>query len=212
MLELNPALPGTPEEFIANNINLARSIAWKYANKTEGTSLVPDDLHSIAAEGLIKAYKRYDPSFHGREGQPINFGSYATHMIHGEILRSFRDIGHTMRCRRGERHSPVDSTDREIHGETEMIVRDTIPGAPVNYERDAIVRDFFSKLSPRLQQIFKLRQFDLSQTEIARVVGVTQVSISRMEIYMMELATLYGMGEEFEDRYNRKARKKREIA
>lgn len=61
----NPHLPGTPDEFIEQNLGLARTVAWgffKKARNNENIRFDKDDFMSIAYIGLIKAYQKFGVS------------------------------------------------------------------------------------------------------------------------------------------------------
>lgn len=62
---------------------LVYSIVSKYYKNSSNISL--DDLKQVGMMGLVLAAQRYDPSKNTR------FSTFATHTIHGEIMRYFRD-------------------------------------------------------------------------------------------------------------------------
>src|SRR5436190_4200229 len=66
---------------VAAHAGLARSLARRFANR--GESL--DDLVQVAMLGLLKAVDRFDPD------RGVQFSTYATSTISGEIKRHFRD-------------------------------------------------------------------------------------------------------------------------
>ena len=78
------------EQLIVSHVNLVRYIAAKF--KTRGEPL--DDLIQVGTIGLIKAIDRFDPS------RGLEFTTYATPTIMGEIKRHFRDKGWTIRVPR----------------------------------------------------------------------------------------------------------------
>lgn len=78
------------EELIVSHLNLVRFLASKFKNR--GESL--DDLIQVGTIGLIKAIDRFDPS------RGLEFTTYATPTILGEIKRHFRDKGWSVRVPR----------------------------------------------------------------------------------------------------------------
>jgi RNA polymerase sigma-B factor len=78
------------EELIVSHLNLVRYLASKFKNR--GESL--DDLVQVGTIGLIKAIDRFDPS------RGLEFTTYATPTILGEIKRHFRDKGWSVRVPR----------------------------------------------------------------------------------------------------------------
>lgn len=78
------------EQLIVSHVNLVRYIAAKFKNRGEPL----DDLIQVGTIGLIKAIDRFDPS------RGLEFTTYATPTIMGEIKRHFRDKGWTIRVPR----------------------------------------------------------------------------------------------------------------
>lgn len=70
-------------ELIVAHLNLARFLAVKFANRGEPL----DDLVQVGTVGLLKAIDRFDAS------RGVEFTTYATPTIVGEIKRYFRDKG-----------------------------------------------------------------------------------------------------------------------
>jgi len=71
------------DELVVGHLNLVRYLAVKFANR--GESL--EDLMQVGTLGLIKAIDRFDPE------RGVEFTTYATPTIVGEIKRYFRDKG-----------------------------------------------------------------------------------------------------------------------
>lgn len=78
------------EKLIENHMNLVRFLANKF--KSKGESL--EDLTQVGYIGLIKAVERFDPD------RGLEFTTYATPTILGEIKRYFRDKGWSVRVPR----------------------------------------------------------------------------------------------------------------
>jgi RNA polymerase sigma-B factor len=79
------------EQVIQEQLPLAEFLARKFAGRGEPV----DDLIQVASVGLIKAVDRFDVD------RNIEFSTYATPNILGEIKRYFRDKGWAMRVPRG---------------------------------------------------------------------------------------------------------------
>ena len=78
---------------IRDSLNLVRFIANKFKNRGEPI----DDLVQVGYLGLLKAIDRFDPA------RGLEFTTFATPTIMGEIKRHFRDKGwscllYTSRC------------------------------------------------------------------------------------------------------------------
>src|SRR5207249_10912368 len=69
---------------------LAEYLARRFSNRGEPL----DDLIQVASVGLIKAVDRFDPA------REVEFSTYATHTIVGELKRHFRDKGWAVRAPR----------------------------------------------------------------------------------------------------------------
>jgi len=77
-------------QLIVNHLNLVRYLVRKFENRGEPL----DDLQQVGTIGLIKAIDRFDPS------RGLEFTTYATPTITGEIKRHFRDKGWSVRVPR----------------------------------------------------------------------------------------------------------------
>jgi RNA polymerase sigma-B factor len=81
---------GLRDELVAAHLGLAEYLARRFANRGEPL----DDLVQVASFGLLKAVDRFDPE------RGVEFSTYATHTIVGEIKRHFRDRGWAIRAPR----------------------------------------------------------------------------------------------------------------
>lgn len=82
--------PGLRDQLVAAHLSLAEYLARRFANRGEPL----DDLVQVASVGLIKAVDRFDPE------RGVEFSTYATHTIVGELKRHFRDKGWAVRAPR----------------------------------------------------------------------------------------------------------------
>ena len=208
------------EQLVMSHLNLVRFLASKF--KSRGEPL--DDLIQVGTIGLIKAVDRFDPT------RGLEFTTFATPTILGEIRRHFRDKGWSVRVPRRlqELSSKVNQTKEEL---TKGLQREpsveevatalnttvdevleamewasacsSVPleGGPsgeddapsvidryvsedeelaLSDDRLAIeeaIRDF----SPREQEIICMRFIEgLTQVEIAKKLGISQVQVSRL--------------------------------
>lgn len=78
------------EKLVMSHLNLVRFIANKFKNRGEPI----DDLIQVGYLGLLKAIDRFDPS------RGLEFTTFATPTIMGEIKRHFRDKGWSVRVPR----------------------------------------------------------------------------------------------------------------
>ncbi|HYN55669.1 MAG TPA: RNA polymerase sigma factor SigF [Motilibacterales bacterium] len=88
--EDDPAHSAARDELVTMHLPLAAFLARRFRDR--GESL--DDLTQVATIGLIKAVDRFDP------GREVEFSTFATPTIVGEIKRHFRDKGWAIRVPR----------------------------------------------------------------------------------------------------------------
>jgi RNA polymerase sigma-B factor len=93
------------DELIEAHLRLAEHLARRFANR--GVPL--DDLVQVASLGLVKAVERFDP------GRGLEFSTFATPTIVGELKRHFRDKGWSVR---------VPRRVQELHVEINALVGD----------------------------------------------------------------------------------------
>jgi len=82
--------PGLRDELVTAHLGLAEYLARRFANRGEPL----DDLIQVASVGLLKAVDRFDPE------RGLEFSTYATPTIVGELKRHFRDKGWAVRVPR----------------------------------------------------------------------------------------------------------------
>ena len=174
-------------QLIEHNLRLVVYIAKKFDN----TSVGVEDLISIGTIGLIKAINTFNPK------KNIKLATYASRCIENEIL---------MYLRRNNKTKLEVSIDEPLNVDwdgNELLLSDIL-----GTDEDVIYRDLedevekkllntaISRLSPRERQIVKLR-FGLSgeegeegeemtQKEVADLMGIPQSYISRLEKKIMK--------------------------
>lgn len=82
--------PHIRDILVEAHLGLADHLARRFSNRGEPH----DDLFQVASLGLIKAVDRFDPK------REVQFSTYATHTIAGELKRHFRDKGWAVRAPR----------------------------------------------------------------------------------------------------------------
>jgi DNA-directed RNA polymerase specialized sigma subunit len=109
------------QKLAADNLNLAREIAWRYQRSTGIDFSI---LQSAAFEGLCQAAAKYDGSrISARTNRTMKFSSLAVPYIRGAILHYIRDRTYSMRLShrmrelwvKGRRMALEGATDEQVH-------------------------------------------------------------------------------------------------
>jgi RNA polymerase sigma-B factor len=209
--------PELRNHIIESHLGLARHLARRFVHRGEPY----DDLVQVASLALVKALDRFDPTV------GVQFSTFATRTIVGELKRHFRDKGWAVRIPRRlqelhlELAPAIDAltqelgrapTIREMAQSLEVDADDIIEALEAGdaYRSDSldatvgdgqthqdalgctdhefgtaedrvVLAHALSYLAPRERTILRLRFLeDLSQTEIAEMVGVSQMQVSRL--------------------------------
>lgn len=99
-------------ELVEEHVRLADFLARRFAHRGESA----DDLRQVALIGLLKAVERFEPE------RGLQFSSFATPTIVGELKRHFRDRVWTVRVPRGL-HDRMAEVDKAIGELTEKLQR-----------------------------------------------------------------------------------------
>jgi RNA polymerase sigma-B factor len=159
------------ERLIEGYLPLVHRLARRYAHRGERL----EDLVQVGSVALVTAVDRCDPS--RRHTLP----AYVGRCVEGEIRRHLRDRSSVVRLPRhvqadGGRVDPVPLDDHEA----EELQTDAEPAEDAALSR-ALVASAARCLDARERKVVLLRYFlDLSQAEVGREVGVSQVQVSRL--------------------------------
>jgi RNA polymerase sigma-B factor len=220
--ELAPDAPqraGIRDRLVELHLPLVEHLARRFAGRNEPLP----DLFQVGSIGLIKAIDRFEPE------RGLEFSTYATPTILGEIKRHFRDFGWLLRVprRAQELQSSIAAARSELSQElrraptvAELAQRVDAPiddviealdvargyaGLPLTalsadgsdpadnpivgvpdegldlVEARAVLGPMLAGLPERERRILLLRFVDgQTQTEIAEVVGISQMQVSRL--------------------------------
>lgn len=117
----------------ADNLNLARNIAWKYHRST---SIEYSVLESAAFEGLCQAAGRYNPELiNSDSGKPMRFSSLAVPYIRGSILHYIRDKTYSLRLTHYMREIWVKGRKLLVKGKTDIQIANEL-GIPLSEWQD----------------------------------------------------------------------------
>lgn len=169
-----------PEEAVMEHAGLVHRFAKRYYWRIGKAALLElDDLIQYGFIGLIKGIRNFDPEL---GFQP---STYLGAKIEGEIRRAIRDRLCTVKAHRDasaqERNKCrfVDSLNRPaVDGEenTELL---NIIGFSPDLSGVELTTDMEQVLNRRELEVVQMRVNGLSQGDIAKRFGVTQVSVSR---------------------------------
>jgi RNA polymerase sigma-B factor len=166
---------GARERLIRQYLPLVRRLARQHAGRGEQF----EDLVQVGSIGLIKAIDRFQLD------RGVDLASFAIPTINGEIRRHLRDRAWPVRIpRRLQELDPslrarvtelVDGEGGEF--ETETLVE---RGYELGEDRVSLASSFHV-LDERERRLLRLAFFDgLSQSRIAREVGISQIHVSRL--------------------------------
>jgi RNA polymerase sigma-B factor len=149
---------------IERHLPLVRSIAGRYAGAEP-----LEDLTQVGAIGLIKAADRFDVA------RGVAFGAYAAPFIAGEIRHHLRDRCAPVRVPRRLQEQGVRVTAVELEQ------ADGPQADPMGQAHDRVALGAaLRSLHPNERRVVQLRYVeDLSQAQIARRIGLSQVHVSR---------------------------------
>jgi len=208
------------DQLVMAHMGLAAYLARRFANR--GQPL--DDLIQVASLGLLKAVERFDPTL------GIEFSTYATTTIVGELKRHLRDKGWAVRAPRrmqelyltlsqvvdtlGQelgRSPNIAELAAEVQASEEDVLEALEAGQAYRFasldaprsdtdtpeplgdrlgqedvdlaraEERATLLPLLEQLPTRQRQVVQLRFFEgLTQSEIARRLGISQMQVSRL--------------------------------
>ena len=188
------------ETLLTHNTSLVKSILRRYLGK----GVEYDDLYQLACMGFLKAITGFDETF------GVRFSTYAVPMIAGEIKRFLRDDGsvkvsrvlkktardlnryiETYAAEHGEQPTVKELAEAFGMDEGEVVFALGSARMPAKDDQDEMIehmvlKEAIGKLPEREKKIVFLRYFrDMTQSEVARRIGVSQVQVSRIESKIM---------------------------
>lgn len=161
-------LTAPQRRLVESNIGLARMVAWRFvrsgaARLDRATGI--DDILAIAYMALCEAATRFDPEL------GFKFSSYAVPAITFTLVKTFRERSNGIRisrCLSPELRPVVVSMDEY-----------TPAVQPAQDAEQLCFKEAIRLLPERQRTAVELRRAGYSQTETARYMGCTQVTVSR---------------------------------
>jgi RNA polymerase sigma-B factor len=155
---------------IEEHMPLVAALAHRYDRRGEQL----EDLVQVGALGLIKAVDRFRPE------RGVALGAFAAPTIVGEIKHHLRDRTWPLSVPRRLRESRAPSEFVAAEAEADAAGDDDESFSEV--EDRALLERALGALGERERRILELRFFgDLSQVEIAKELGISQVHVSRIQ-------------------------------
>ena len=171
------------ELLVVRNLRLVVYIAKKFDSCQTAT----EDLVSIGTIGLMKAVRTFDPN------KNIKLATYASRCIENEILMHLRKVSNMKTEMSFDEPLSVDWDGNELllsdilGTEEDVIYKDMED----EVEKD-LLKNAVSRLSPRERKIVELRYglkrrdgAEMTQKEVADLMGISQSYISRLEKKIM---------------------------
>ncbi|MCD8083201.1 MAG: RNA polymerase sporulation sigma factor SigE [Clostridiales bacterium] len=169
---------------IEHNLRLVVYIAKKFDNTCVGV----EDLISIGTIGLIKAINTFNPE------KNIKLATYASRCIENEILMYLRRNNKTRLEVSIDEPLNVDWDGNELLLSDILGTDEDIISRDLEHESECdVLREAIRSLTPREQKIVRLRYGledeeaeEMTQKEVADILGISQSYISRLEKKIMK--------------------------
>lgn len=163
------------EQLVRRYLPVVRSIARRHANGGEAL----DDLIQVGTIGLLAAVDRFDLE------RGTDFLPFALPYVAGEIKRHLRDKASTVRIPRRVQALDAEAARRARSPVSLSEDPDAAPAEPSDLFDVVAARVLLASgaraLDERERNIVLLHHFGgLSQTEVARAVGISQIHVSRL--------------------------------
>jgi RNA polymerase sigma-B factor len=157
---------------IEEPLPLVTTLARRFDHRGE----LLEDLVQVGAVGLIKAVDRFEPE------RGVRLAAYAAPTIAGEIQRHLRDRTWPLNVPRRLRETrrPGEFIDASALPDEAATQSADLDDAERGEDR-AVLAPALESLDARRRGIVELRFYeDLSQSEIARILGISQAHVSRL--------------------------------
>ena len=174
--------PGSRDKLIEHNLRLVVYIAKRFENTGAGI----EELVSIGTIGLIKAISTYN------KDKNIKLATYSSRCIENEILMFIRKTSVQKREVSIDEPLSIDWDGNELLlSDVLSCDNDSISTPMEEEEEKKIIRDAVKNLTDREREIIEMRfglvnGKELTQKEVADLLGISQSYISRLEKKIME--------------------------
>jgi RNA polymerase sigma-B factor len=161
------------DELVEAHIPLARFLARRFDHRGEST----DDLLQVALLGLLKAIERFDPT------RGLQFSTFATPTIVGELKRHFRDKGWAVRVprRMQELHLQLANAVGTLTQEHGRSPTPSDVAARLGVSEEAVLEAMEAGGLYRLTSLDGAATSDEDGTDLARMIGEDDPEFERVE-------------------------------
>ena len=156
-------------------INQNIGLIWGIVKKFIGKGYETEDLYQIACMGFIKAIKRFDTSY------KVKLSTYAVPYILGEIKKFIRDDGiiKISRSVKGLGFKVLMESINEENNERKLFSEFDEQSKIID---KITIEELVENLNVRDKKIIKLRFYgEKTQAQVAKIMGISQVQVSRIE-------------------------------
>ena len=180
----------SPEEAYEYSKGFIKSIAYDYITM-DCFSDGYDEIFSIALVGFTKAYNKYSVNAEGSKGRMVPFFGLLKIVIINEIIMAYRytEKGVYKYNRRKTQKSLYDKFYQSYNDNSAFTILDKISNE-MKYdsaEEDTIRKEMFkniincidNNLTEEEQAIIRMRINDVTQSEIAKILGISQSTVFR---------------------------------
>ena len=156
-------------------------LVWSIVRRFNGRGYDIEDLYQIGSIGLIKAIQRFDTSFE------VRLSTYAVPYILGEIKRFIRDDGPIKISRSiKELNIKIIELQKEYLNKygKEITLDQLSSGKDEENEitNRITIKKLISELKDNEKEVILLRYYKgKTQMQVAKILGITQVQVSRIE-------------------------------
>ncbi len=169
------------EESLTKLIEENNGLIWSVVRRFWYRQMEPEDLYQIACIGFIKAVRRFDFAY------GVELSTYAVQYIFGEIKKFLRDDGMI----KISRHIKETGFKVKIESIHQLLYEDSncekqeqiaLEDPEEKMMNKVLISTLLDHLKIRDKEIIELRYFkEKTQMEVAGILGISQVQVSRIE-------------------------------
>lgn len=169
------------EESLTELIEENNGLIWSVVRRFWYRQIEPEDLYQIACIGFIKAVRRFDFAYE------VELSTYAVQYIFGEIKKFLRDDGMIKISRHIKEAGfkvKIESINQLLYEDSNCERQEQIALEDNEEEmmNKVLISSLLDHLKIREKEIIELRYFkEKTQTEVAGILGISQVQVSRIE-------------------------------